>query len=186
MKKLITLLLSLLISSACSQPKEPIDMKMLKEKEMEYPIFVKYFTKDTNEPYSGEVFSLNEFGKKEWEGKLVDGLRHGIWKENEYRYTDGKLAGSKEIPFKNGKIEGIVRRWYEPPIYPKRQIFTERNFKNGEESGLQIEYYDPELGGGLMQVKFRGGEKGQKTIWEKVYNTDGSINYIKGDTTLKQ
>tara|TARA_S200000501_G_scaffold345555_1_gene358313 strand:+ start:329 stop:571 length:243 start_codon:yes stop_codon:yes gene_type:complete len=71
MKKLITLLLPLLMSVACSQPKEPIDLKELNEQEM------MYFTKDTNEPYNGDFYSI-EMGRtirRKQEGKLVNGQK---------------------------------------------------------------------------------------------------------------
>jgi antitoxin component YwqK of YwqJK toxin-antitoxin module len=38
-----------------------------------------WFTIDTNEPYSGKVFSLHENGEKWEEGVLKDGTIEGKW-----------------------------------------------------------------------------------------------------------
>ena len=58
-----------------------------------------YFTKDTNKPYSGPVFSLYENGQKEWEGTFKDGKDDGLWthwdengkKKGEETWKDGKM-----------------------------------------------------------------------------------------------
>jgi len=62
------------------------------------------YTKDTNKPYSGPVFSLYENGQKRSEGTLKDGKADGKWtewyetgqKKGEGTYKDGTLTGFSE------------------------------------------------------------------------------------------
>ena len=64
--KIFSHLLLILISVSFSQ--EPINYEttLIKKGQLLY-------TKDTNKPYSGPVFSLYDDGKKREEGKLKDG-----------------------------------------------------------------------------------------------------------------
>ena len=95
MKKILLLLLFILIG--CS--KEPINMdEMLIERDQVY------YTKDTNQPYSGPVFSLHENGQLEAEGTLKDGKRNGPNKEY---YDNGQLQA--EGTLKDGTLDGFVR-----------------------------------------------------------------------------
>ena len=64
MKKI--LLIALLLIVGCT--KEPIDyVEMLNQRDGIL------YTKDSNEPYSGKVFSLYDDGKKKDEGTIKDG-----------------------------------------------------------------------------------------------------------------
>jgi len=80
MKRYTIGLITLLLIVGCS--KEPINYETsLVERE---GIF---YTNDTNEPYSGPVFSLYEDGKKKDEGSMKDGKMGSIsnryfWKVN--------------------------------------------------------------------------------------------------------
>ena len=183
MKKLITLLLPLLMSVACSQPKEPIDLKELNEKEIS-PNNFEYFTKDTSEPYSGDVYSIekrksfNTNYMKKWEGKLVDGRKHGTWYK--YSYEEDSLTSSQEWPFQNGNVNGVIKSYN---YSPEKTLWIETNMKDGEEYGLQIMYYS---NGQKAWEEFREGEYGQVTRWRKSYNENGSLESVSGDTTLKQ
>ena len=60
-----------------------------------------FYTKDTNKPYSGPVFSLYDDGKKKEEGSLKDGqmISKTIWKwyKNGQMWSEGK--------YKNGKVD---------------------------------------------------------------------------------
>ena len=97
MKRLLTLLL-ILISLSLSQ--EPINYETtLIERDGAF------YTKDTNKPYSGPVFSLYDDGKKNKEGTFKDGKRDG-----EYTYYD-----------KNGKI-------YWKGIYKDDVLVNETSF----------------------------------------------------------
>jgi len=140
MKKLLSLVLLFLIG--CSSP-EPINIEMLIERDGVY------YTKDTNQPYSGPVFTLYEekFGsgiKDEY--TLVDGYIDGSYKgydtqgqlEFEGNMKDGSLDGTnkwyngkgqliKEKTYKDGKIIGIDKRYYD-----NGQLKEERTYKDGE------------------------------------------------------
>jgi len=73
MKKILLFILPLLLTVGFSFEKETSSRKSTVEKE---PINIEmlneidgvWYTKDTNEPYSGKVFSLYENGQKRYEG----------------------------------------------------------------------------------------------------------------------
>ena len=95
-KTLLIVLPLLLISFSISQ--EPVNYETT---------FVErdgvYYTKDTNQPYNGQVFSLYEDGKKKEEGTIKDGKQNGLWTEwyengqkwNEETYEDGESISKK-------------------------------------------------------------------------------------------
>ena len=95
MRKLYTLL-SLFMIFGCSSS-ESINQDLLNKKDGVF------YTKDTNEPYSGTVFSLYEKGNKESEWMLKDGRLDGLytlwyksgkkWLQNTYK--DGELISQK-------------------------------------------------------------------------------------------
>ena len=90
MKKI--LLIVLLLFVGCS--KEPINFEqMLVERDNVY------YTKDTNKPYSGAVFSLYDDGKKKSEGAFKNGHYNGKWTS---WYENGQKKG--EGIFKDGKL----------------------------------------------------------------------------------
>ena len=93
MKKILLIVLLLIVG--CS--KEPINFEqMLVERDNVY------YTKDTNKPYTGNVFSLYDDGKKKSEGAFKDGkeiertewyyLKNGQ-KRFEETYKDGEQIG---------------------------------------------------------------------------------------------
>ena len=69
MKKILLIVLVLIVGCA----KEPINSDTLVERNDVY------YTKDTNEPYTGAIFALYESGEKEFEGYLKDGKKDGKW-----------------------------------------------------------------------------------------------------------
>jgi len=72
MKRLLLIVLPLLLIVGCS--KEPINYETtLIDRDGVY------YTKDTNKPYSGQVFSLYDDGKKKEEGTCKDGRLYGKW-----------------------------------------------------------------------------------------------------------
>ena len=93
MRKTLLIIAVLMLVVGCSSP-EPINIDELVKKG---DIF---YTKDTNKPYSGPVFSLYENGQKK-EGTLKNGKEDGLltaWYENgqkksEETYKDGELDG---------------------------------------------------------------------------------------------
>ena len=68
-----------------------------------------FYTKETNKPYSGPVFSLYDDGKKKEEGSLKDGKM--ISKTEWEWYSNGQK--SYEGTFKDGKLDGLSTIWYE-------------------------------------------------------------------------
>ena len=100
MKKLYTLL-PLFMIFGCSSP-ESINQDLLNKKDGVF------YTKDTNEPYSGTVFSLYDDGNKESEWTLKDGRLDGL-------YTLWYKSGRKwlENTYKDGKLDGLITTWYE-------------------------------------------------------------------------
>jgi len=100
MKILFTLLL-ILISFSFSQ--EPINYETtLIERDG------LFYTKDTNKPYSGPVFTLYEDGQKKEEGSLKDGKMISKTKWKWYRNGQKK----SEIHYKDGKKDGKWTYWY--------------------------------------------------------------------------
>ena len=141
MKRLLLIVLPLLLIVGCS--KEPINYETsLIERDGVY------YTNDTNEPYSGPVFSLDKNGRNNRESILEDGkmitYKDFVWYENgqkweEITYKDGKKDGLEtwwyidgkkcfEGTWKDGKLDGLVTGWYE-----NGQKSGEWNYKDGEE-----------------------------------------------------
>ena len=101
MKNILLTMLPLLLIVGCS--KEPINFEqMLVERDNVY------YTKDTNKPYTGDVFSLYDDGKKKSEGAYKDGYYNGkwtSWHSNGQKYTEGT--------FKDDYYDGKWTSWYE-------------------------------------------------------------------------
>ena len=114
MRKLYTLL-SLFMIFGCSSS-ESINQDLLNKKDGVF------YTKDTNEPYSGTVFSLYENGNKESEWTLKDGRLDGL-------YTLWYKSGRKwiENTYKDGKLDGLSIYWDR-----KELLDTKRTYKDGE------------------------------------------------------
>jgi len=120
MKRLLLIVLPLLLIVGCS--KEPINYEeTLNERDGVF------YTKDTNKPYSGQVFSLFDDGKKKEEGTLKDGkmISRTEWKW----YSNGQKK--YEGNFKDGKEDGMVTWWYK-----SGQKMSEETFKDGKKDGL--------------------------------------------------
>ena len=116
MKRLLLIVLPLLLIVGCS--KEPINYEttLIERDDI-------YYTKDTNEPYSGQVFSLHQNGQKESETTYKDGKPNGLWTD---WYKDGKKK--TETTFKNGKPNGLFTNWYD-----NGQKFGEGTYKDGKQ-----------------------------------------------------
>ena len=115
-KTLLIVLPLLLISFSFSQEPINYDTTLIEKGQL-------YYTKDTNQPYSGPVFSLYENGKKKEEGSLKDGKM--ISKTEWEWYGSGKKM--KEETYKDGKPDGPFTVWYE-----NGQKKEEGTFKDGE------------------------------------------------------
>ena len=118
MKKLLPLLLLILIGCSSPEP-EPINYKekLISRNNV-------YYTKDTNKPYSGPVFSLhdNDNEKIFQQFKLKNGRMDGTYKSY---YRNGQLHESfyKE----DGKFEGPSKKYYS-----SGQIELEETYKDGK------------------------------------------------------
>ena len=114
MKKILLTILPLLLFVRCS--KELINFEqMLVERDNVY------YTKDTNKPYTGDVFSLYDDGKKKSEGAFKDGYYNGKWTSwyaNGQKYTEGT--------FKDDYYDGKWTSWYE-----NGQKYSEGIYKDG-------------------------------------------------------
>ena len=81
-----------------------------------------HYTKDTNKPYSGPVFSLYENGQKKEEVTLKDGKEEGkwiLWYDNGQKMYEGT--------FKDGDSTDVWTGWYE-----NGQKKWEGTYKDGE------------------------------------------------------
>ena len=119
MKRLLLIVLPLLLIFGCSSP-EPINYEeMLNERD---GIF---YTKDTNEPYSGLVFSLYGVGKEirtiKWdyyengqkESELIYKdkklIKSMYWYENGKKMNEGTWKNGENISFKRWNEDGSVK-----------------------------------------------------------------------------
>ena len=100
MKKI--LLITLLLIVGCSN--EPINYETtLVERDGVF------YTKDTNKPYSGDVFSLDKNGEIEEEKTLKNGI---VWNG---KLTEWEENGQKKLEgtYKDGERDGLVTSWFE-------------------------------------------------------------------------
>ena len=158
MKKLYTLL-SLFMIFGCSSS-ESINQDLLNKKDGVF------YTKDTNEPYSGKVFSLYDDGKKKDEGTIKDGkmisYKEFEWYDNGQKMVEETYKGKNwyGLPIK----DGLSTRWYK-----NGQKEGEGTFKDGKLEGLVTGWY--ENGQKKEEVTFKDGEM----ISGKKWNEDGSV-----------
>ena len=142
-----------------------------------------YYTKDTNKPYSGPVFSLYENGQKKSEGTFKDGKVNGLytgWHENGQKYVEGTYKddnkdglwtewyknGQKntEETYKDGKLDGLWTWWRK-----NGQKYMEYTQKDGKKDGPFTHWYED------GQKEWGGTYKDGKLISSKEWNEDGSV-----------
>ena len=180
MKRLLLIVLPVLLIVGCS--KEPINYETtLDERWGEL-----FYTKDTNKPYSGPVFSLYEGSSMErGTGILKEGKKDGLWIETSpvdrwviskviYKNGDpwdGNLINwyengqnESEVNYKDGKEDGLWTKWYK-----NGQMEREETYKEGEEDGLGTSWYEN------GQKSSEGTYKDGKEISFKMWNSDGSV-----------
>ena len=148
MKKILLTILPLLLIVGCS--KEPINYETtLVERDGVF------YTKDTNKPYSGDVFSLDKNGEIEEEKTLKNGIVwNGKWTEW-YENGQKKLEGT----FKDGERDGLVTSWFE-----NGQKGWEGTYKDGEPDGLVTQW--KANGQKKLEGTFKDGERdGLYTFW---------------------
>jgi len=92
-----------------------------------------FYTKDTNKPYSGPAFSLDEDGRNKRESILEDGKMIS-YKDLEW-YSNGlkKWEGT----WKDGERDGLWTGWYNNGLKE-----WEGTWKDGERDGLWTWYYE--------------------------------------------
>ena len=151
MKKSLMFVLPLLLIIGCSSP-EPINYETSLTKRSGV-----WYTKDTNKPYSGEVFSLYDNGKIKTEGSFKNGERDGEW----IIYKWGQKVAEGE--YKNGKEDG---KWTffedDPPYHMTGKGF----FKDGNQVGKWTDGY--ENGQKRWEGTYKNGEQdGVWTYWSE-------------------
>jgi|TARA_B100000315_G_scaffold134872_1_gene124259 antitoxin component YwqK of YwqJK toxin-antitoxin module len=113
MKRYTIGLITLLLIVGCSKP-EPINYETTLVKRDGV-----YYTKDTNKPYSGPVFSLWENGQKSSEGTFNDGKRVGLWTS---WLQNGKE--SFDLIYKDGNPWDGLKLWYYTSSGRKSSVKT--------------------------------------------------------------
>ena len=176
MKRLLLIVLPLLLIVGCS--KEPINYQTT----LNYRDGV-YYTKDTNKPYSGPVFSLIRKGLNKRESILEDGkmitYKEFEWhrngqKEVEVTYKDGKREGlfiewfvngrkDSESTYKNGVRDGLYTGWHK-----NGQKRVEGTYKDGEPDGLVTWWHEN------GQKEKEGTYKEWEEISSKCWDEDGN------------
>jgi len=148
-------LLFILISFSFSQEAINYETTLIKKGQL-------FYTKDTNKPYSGQVFSLYDDGKKKEEGSLKDGkmISKTIWKwyKSGQKWSEGN--------YKNGKVDRSFTFWYE-----NGQKNYEENYKDGIKVGSWNGWY--ENGQKSSEGTYKDGEFVSGS--EKYWNEDGSV-----------
>ena len=143
MKKTFLIITALMLIVGCS--KEPINI----ETTLVYRDDV-YYTKDTNKPYSGPVFSLYDDGKKKGEGTFKDGKVDGLateWYENgqkswEGTYKDGELI-SEKCWDKNGNEERCLEEFLkefekEKKVLEAKEVIEKKVEKKVEKKIMEL------------------------------------------------
>ena len=149
MKHTLLIITALMLVVGCSSP-EPINY--------ETTLIIKngvHYTKDTNKPYSGPVFSLHKDGRKHWEGTLKDGKRDGKWWKE---YENGKK--DVQIIYKDGKRHGLYIQWHD-----NGQKRYEITYKNGRKNGLETGWH--ENGQKSSEGTYKDGELIESTRWDE-------------------
>lgn len=176
MKTKILFITLLLLVVGCSQ--EPINIETLVERDEVF------YTKDTNKPYSGSVFSLYDNGSKNIEGDLKNGLKDRKWiyyskngNRNEY-YKNGKLL--KEEYFDSTGVIVLSRDNEKESISVKDpEYFLKGLWFTKVEYGKLYYYFDD-------KINFYGSKEGLSLLEEfsGTSDTQYSNDPIKVITTF--
>ncbi|HTB31835.1 MAG TPA: hypothetical protein VK808_07400 [Bacteroidia bacterium] len=80
-----------------------------------------------------------------------------------YKYSDGENILFREIPYTNGKMNGVYKEYY-----PDGLIHREYPYTNGAENGMAKDYWD---GGGVKyETKYTNGKEGAKKSYDESGN----------------
>ena len=135
------------------------------------------YLKDSETPYTGNVYSVHPNGKKKVEGNYKDGEQEGLWvewyldgqKKSEENYKDGRYDGLQVIWHKNGQKkeegnfkdrvrEGLWVEWHE-----NGQKSREVNYKDGDYNGQWLEF--DENGQKAMEYNYKDGKVDGLMVW---------------------
>ena len=119
-----------------------------------------FYTKDTNKPYSGQVFSLYDDGKKKEEGIFKDGKKEGLWTS---WYENGQKWFEKN--YKDGKDDELWTYWDKNDGKMYNGKFINTNDKEIDTDSLNGRYFGYYDGIELFNVNYKDGKKGLETIW---------------------
>ena len=120
-KKILPLLLLILIG--CSEPINKVDLNYRNEV---------YYSKDTNQLYTGKVVSFYPDGQIFEEETLKNGKANGLYK---VYYPNGQLL--EEGTYIDGISNGLFKKYYK-----SGQLESERYWKNGRSDGHWKFYYE--------------------------------------------
>ena len=163
MKRLLLTVLPLLLVVGCSSP-EPINFnEVLNLRDQTF------YTKDTNQPYTGPVFSIRSDGSKESEGNLKDGKLDGEWIEY---YSSGQILIKEN--YKNGVKDGSYSFWYENGN--KR---VETTFSDNKYDGLHNLYFNN--GSKRQEMTYKDGkENGTWKMWSEDQELEIEGTFLNG------
>lgn len=156
-----------------------------------------FYINDTNEAFSGNVFSHYDNNVIAAKGVLEAGKRDQSWmfwyknkqKKEESIYSNGYknglstkwyINGVKKVQgsFKKGTPDGLYTEWYK-----NRQKSVEGVFLNGEENGLSTRWYID--GKKKEEGSYKNGEKdGSFTFWSK--NGKKKVKYYKNGLLIPE
>ena len=127
------------------------------------------YDKKTNMPITGIYQEYSQDGNLVREIPYKNGKREGLAKTY---YGNGNLW--IEGPYKNGKAEGLVK-WY----YKNGKVWREDPYKNGKFEGVVKEYY--ENGNLENETPYKNGKREGVDKWYyKNGNLEREINYSQG------
>ena len=173
-------LIVLSIVVGCSKPiddsvivKEPIDYRKMLVKDTD----MIFYTKNTNKPYSGDVFSLYDDGKKRDEGGLKNGREDGVWT---YWHENGQTRSKGN--YKNGDKYGKWTYFYENNI-KKKAVDPDTDIQNTDDDIMLSKNTMVYKTGKKWQEGFyKGGkEDGIWTIWHENGQKRMEVTLVLGE-----
>ena len=164
MKHTLLIITALMLIVGCSSP-EPINYEeTLNERDGVH------YTKDTNKPYSGPVFSLDKNGQNDEEGILKDGKKDGKWTFWFSGYIDQNGSDASDVgphyfkqyegTYKDGERDGKWTRWHR-----NGQKEEEVTYKDGVKDGKHTYWYDN--GQKWIEITYKDGKEIEATYWDE-------------------
>ena len=130
-----------------------------------------YYTKDTNKPYTGDVFELYEDGGRKSTGSLKGGKKDRLWTEW-YENGEKRLEGT----YKDGKEDGLWTHWDNDGTKYEGKVIRKNN-----EDGTFLYWYE----NGQTKIEShktykKGKEDGIWTWWDYDGTIKEKMRYKKG------